>query len=344
MKSEVGLRTKVVSFMLIVILMLLSAFVGANLSQYNASHNIPELPQVDEYPEQGVGYPAPKQDSSEIFTKADVQYPFTFIVYGDSRETAGWEKDAVIEKIIQENPSFVIHTGDMVNCDGSHQWKIFDFFDGQIIKSGIPMYPALGNHEYNAGKKHPSLDPKKKLQLYFDRFDFLGERRWYSFKYGNAEFLMLDSNSDYSDGSHQYKWLIEKLSNDHKGFLFITLHHPVYSEFRMHPVRPSEKLLADLLGGRVTQGYNKADIVFSGHIHNYGRYTQDSINYVISGGGGAPQHSTVKNPDGTYGRKSNAFHYCKVMVSGEEAYFEMVRLNTKTGKWKVDDTFTIPKY
>lgn len=290
-------------------------------------------------------YPAPRQKTSELFRKEGIEYPFTFIVYGDSREIAGDEKDALTTQIIKENPSFILHTGDMVSHGEGHQWKIFDMFDGKIIRRGISFYPALGNHEYHTRKKSYPADPEKQLRHYFDRFKYIKKRRWYSFKYGNSLFLILDSNTDYSPKSHQYKWLMEKLKKETSTFLFITFHHPPYTKSNVYKMRrsKSEKFLAEIFESYKAKTLAKTDIVFSGHAHNYERYKYSGINYIVTGGGGAPPHSIHREPDDFYTGEGETYHYCKIVVSKTKLTFEMIRLDKDTAKWKIADTFTISK-
>ncbi len=288
-------------------------------------------------------YPAPKQRASNLFEKKNVKYPFTFIVYGDSREPAGDEKDALIAQIIRERPSFVLHMGDFVLYGEEHQWKIFDFFGGRIIDNGIPIYPVLGNHEYHTREKSYPSDPEEQLRLYFKRFKYVKNKRWYSFRYGNSLFLILDTNTDYSPESYQYKWLMKELKGKAPTFLFIALHHPPYTMEAYKVTRKSEKSLAEIFESYKEKGLLKVDIVFSGHTHNYERYKYNGINYVVSGGGGASQHSIARKPGDLYDKAGKNYHYCRITVSKTNATFEMIRLNENTGEWEIADGFTLAK-
>lgn len=288
-----------------------------------------------------VFYPAPKQDASELFQKREVDYPFTFIAYGDSREPAGFEKEAIIEQVIKEKPSFVLFLGDMVLWGEEHHWNMFDFFEDKIIEAGIPFFPILGNHEYYTRKESHPPHPEKQLQHYFKRFKFLENRRWYSFIYGNSSFLMLDTNTDYSPESYQYKWLVNKLKEETADFIFIACHHPPYTKSGSQ--RRVEKLLARLFERHSDRGLRKVDIVFSGHIHNYERYRYNEINYIVAGGGGAPQYTIRRSPDDFYTEAGETFHYCKVTVSETKIFCEMIKLDADARKWAVRDRFTVSK-
>lgn len=285
-------------------------------------------------------YPGAAQKGGDLFDNQKIEYPFTFIVYGDSREPSGDIKSAIIRRIIKENPSFVIHLGDMVTYGEAHQWEIFDLFEGKIMAAGIAFYPVLGNHEYytSAGVYPP--EPGKQLSHYFSRFAFLEGRRWYSFRYGNSSFLVLDTNTDYSAGSLQHKWFMERLRQEPSEFLFIALHHPPYTKNEDKSLRKAERFLAGILEGCREDNLPKADIVFSGHTHNYERYRYKGINYVVSGGGGAPQYMVRRDADDFYSEKGKTFHYCKVTVLKTEAIFEMFKL-IGSDVWTIADSFVI---
>jgi len=226
------------SLFMILVTVFISAFFGINLGFiYGLEQKLPRIIELLETSKTKTAaaykplfQSAPEQDHSEIFRKENVEYPFIFIVYGDSREVATYEKELLVDQIIKENPAFVLHAGDLVLHDERHQWNIFDLFDGRITDAGIPIYPVLGNHEYKLEKNTVFEGEKAPLENYFDRFKFLENRRWYSFKYGNSSFLMLDSNVDYYSGSFQYKWLMDKLGEKSSDFLFITFHHPPYTK------------------------------------------------------------------------------------------------------------------
>ena len=109
--------------------------------------------------------------------------------------------------------------------------------------------------------------------------------------------------------------------------MFVSLHHPPYTKSRYHSKRKSERILADLFENYKEKKLSKVDIVFSGHAHNYERYKHNGINYVVSGGGGASQYAVKREPGDFYTRGGETFHYCKVTVSNESIFFEMIRID-----------------
>ena len=346
---------KASSWMLLTILITGGFIVGFLTHTYGWHDKIPVIKSIfvsinknrskNRYEDEGFPYfAARKRDGGEeILNIKKIEYPFTFIVYGDTREPAYPETDLVIEKIINENPAFVINTGDMVANANAHHWKIFDLFGGGILKSGIPMYPTLGNHEYEIMGNGKSDSVEERLGHYFKRFSILKNNRWYSFKYGNNLFLILDTNVYCSPGSEQYNWLVNKLSERNNGFVFISSHFPLHTKSPAHPTRKSEEILADMLENPPIEGRIKPDIVFTGHIHNYERYNYNNINYIITGGGGAEPFRVNRDKDDVYNIPGNTFHYCKVTVFEESVSFQMIRLIVDTGEWEVADSFTYQK-
>jgi hypothetical protein len=314
-------------------------FAGFLAHRYNIHRRIPILRKAHT----PHFYPGRIQDASHLFDTDRVTYPFTFIVYGDSREPAGDEKGAIMDRIIAEEPLFVIQLGDIVPFADEHQWQIADTFDGRIAKHGIAYYPVLGNHEYYGKLEKYPEDPGPQLEPYFRRFPMLGTRRWYSYRYGNSTFVVLDTNTDYSPGSYQRTWLMAKLKEKKGGFLFIVFHHPPYTKSAYKSPREPERSLAKLIESYNGRDLQRADIVFSSHAHNYERYRYGGINYVVSGGGGAPQYPVRRDPDDFYREPGDTFHYCKITVSRSDFLFEMVKLDPDTDTWHVADSFTVSR-
>jgi len=341
---------EIVAISVLLLLVFSGAFFGINLGyrlgieqhmrrMYRGKTSKPRVSK----PQKPYFYAAPQQGASEVSRKEDVTYPFTFVVYGDSSEPAGHEKDLLIDQIIEEKPNFVIHLGNSVLYSGKHQWKIFDQFEGRILKNGIPLFPVLGNQEY-ATRKGPFIEAEElELNHYFDRFTLLEGKRWYSFKYGNSTFVILDTNVNYYGGSFQYNWLIRRLKDTSSSFLFAAFHHPVYTKNSRYSARESEKFLADIFENYGERKLVKTDIIFSGHARNYERYKKEGINYIVSGGGGALQAPVGREPSDIYNKPGPTFHFCRVTVHLSKAIFEMLKWDDIADEWVQADSFTIFK-
>jgi hypothetical protein len=58
--------------------------------------------------------------------------------------------------------------------------------------------------------------------------------------------------------------------------------------------------------------HRTVDLAFSGHNHFYERSLWDGVNYIVSGGGGAPRHNPFRSPNRNTGRLKAAqeLHHC----------------------------------
>ncbi|RLD74098.1 MAG: hypothetical protein DRJ07_19995, partial [Bacteroidetes bacterium] len=74
--------------------------------------------------------------------------PFTFVTLGDTR-TRHDVHQKIVNRIIKEDPLFVVNTGDLVSKGNSMQdWEHFFDINDQLIRH-TPYYTVLGNHEQN---------------------------------------------------------------------------------------------------------------------------------------------------------------------------------------------------
>lgn len=161
--------------------------------------------------------------------------------------------------------------GDLVQSGGTYaQWKN-DFFDlGDNVTTSIPIYPALGNHEYyNNG-----------LENYLKYFDLplnghpdFPEQWWYK-DFSNIRVVALNSNSNGAQQDLQLLFLDTVLQNVCTDtiidFVFVQLHAPYKSEmwtpgesnFTGEVITLMEDFTADC---------QKPTIHLFGHTHGYSR-------------------------------------------------------------------------
>ena len=139
-----------IGFMIIVMGAFWAGGIAYKLNQYQKN---PGATRLLNLLEQTHLYPSSHQDNLPIFEANKLTFPYFFIGYGASRELPFYEKTALMPNVIPEKPLFVIHRWDMVYCGDPHQWENFDFSDGNIFKSGIPLFPVFGNHEHWSKKE-----------------------------------------------------------------------------------------------------------------------------------------------------------------------------------------------
>lgn len=229
------------------------------------------------------------------------------VIYGDSR-TGHTTHQRLMQGMAFLQPLAVFHTGDLVD-DGRipDNWTIFNIIASQLLP-GTPVYPALGNHEYESS-------------LYFDNFDLPGNERWYSVgDIAGLNFIVLDSGSALkaetlsSPASTQYQWLESELSSSvsDTDYTIVIFHYPLYSTGNHGS---DEKGIGDDLIPLFEQ-YG-VDAVFNGHDHNYERSTVDGLRYIVTGGGGAPlEDQTFTSVYSDIFVK--AHHFCALYFDAEE--------------------------
>jgi acid phosphatase type 7 len=221
---------------------------------------------------------------------------FQFAVIGDNRD-GNEVYTRLIKQILERNPQFIIHLGDMIPKPGEKEWQ--EFFE--ISKPiDLPFFPVVGNHE--------TWRTPRGEAMYRRQFALPGGKTYYAFRAGNGLFVILDSEKgDRKIEKEQRSWLEETLLSSKEVFKFVFLHRPLF------PPADSLKL------GRAMDRYpsdrdnihglflrSKVKAVFAADDHRYDRSEEGGILYLITGGGGAPIYA-LKNRGGY-------FHYVWISV------------------------------
>ena len=253
-----------------------------------------------------------------FYTMFDIEDTIKFVAYGDSRGV--WDNwvnaSKVSDGIEKAQPHFVLHTGDLVkNGNYFEQWV--DFFRISEFIHNSTLFPALGNHEYYS-------DP------YFKYFLLLNKNPWFSFDNGPVHFVCLDSNIKNSLRISQFFWLINDLKENEKPFTIVFFHHPPYSSGNH-----GSTIYLRIIWGRIFEHFN-VDIIFNGHDHSYERGKVKSVNYIVTGGGGAPLYDIGNKWWTIYSEKT--YHYCLLTCNKNKLKCDSINLDGT-----VIDTFEIVK-
>jgi len=222
----------------------------------------------------------------------DGDAPFTFAVLGDSGR-GNTAQYAVADRLKAIGPDFVLHTGDVIYPEG--EASRFDdryFRPYRDLIAGIPFFLSLGNHDVMTANG----------QAYLDAFDLPSNnpertKRYYSFDYGNARFIALDSNEDPGPGGPMYAWLAAELARPRKFWTFAFFHEPPYSSGR-HGSNATLRQAWSPLFERA-----RVAIVFNGHDHSYERTVPlrdfdpggPGVMYVVTGGGGGTLYTVGRS-------------------------------------------------
>ena len=255
---------------------------------------------------------------------------FVFAIIGDT-ETRPHVNDKAAKQIWTERPHFALNLGDMTDSGREprrFEWTHEYFLSMTQLHSRVPVFPVPGNGE-------------KDLVWYRHYHRLPGDESHYSFKYGNAEFFMLDSNQDLGPDSIQYQWLEKALAASTATWKIACQHHAAYSsdenDYGNSWRGPSNH--GDLNVQQLVPLFEKygLDLNFFGHLHSYERswpvkgkeavgFTREGAAngtiYIQAGGAGgnledfAP--TRVKRSAKTY----TGHHYLMIRITGDHLRME----------------------
>ncbi len=239
---------------------------------------------------------------------------FQFVAFGDTR-TRHEVHRRVVQAVIKAVPDFVLHTGDLVaNGEDAAQWPVFFSIEKDLLNRAV-FFPVPGNHERGA-------------RLYYDAFD--QRVPYYSFDWGSAHFSFLNTDLRNVAPSEavreafwreQLRWLEGDLAAAQKADLrFAVMHHPVITALRSR--QAGLGVLTQLIP--LFEKY-KVHVVFAGHDHNYQRHVKNGVQYIVTGGGGAPLYPVDAPIPGVTRKAESVENLVKVRVEGAKVVLEAVR-------------------
>ncbi len=256
--------------------------------------------------------------------------PFHFVVLGDTR-TRHEVHQRVVNRVIDENPLFVVNSGDLVG-NGNHMedWEHFFRVTDKLIRN-VPYFTVLGNHE-------------KDSENYYDFFTLPGNEHYYFFTVGDALFIILDMEGPHLHAPEYLKgekedvfwqnvslsyfekektWLERTLSlNENAGYIFVFAHGTFYNGKKS---RLEESALRRKFWGDIFERHG-VQAVISGHDHYYLHAENGGTHYIISAGGGAPLYDIdAPPPEAVHYKKIE--HYMRIDVGQERATMKAIDIN-----------------
>jgi hypothetical protein len=281
--------------------------------------------------------------------------PLVLIAYGDTRFTQAGEitassptvRRALIAKIAAENPAAIFINGDLPYRGIPEDYAVYRTETQVWRDKQLRVYPALGNHELSACLESMCLD------RWWTAFPELRGRRWYSVAIGSKVIgIALDSDASLLSGSEQRTWLERQVSalDPKVRVILMVMHHPPVADVQTvkladHNPRANEQALALYLK-EAARHTGARFVVSAGHIHNYERFSQDGVTYLVSGGGGAIPYEVDRTPSDLY--QSTDFpnyHYVRFELRGSTLIGEMIRLQdygaAGPARWAPKDRFEI---
>jgi hypothetical protein len=200
----------------------------------------------------------------------------------------------------QEPVDFAVVAGDVDQGVGDAYDNVF-FGVYQNMLARDCHYTAIGNHDIIANGGTDFFD-----SFYQPTNNAQQSEHYYSFSWGNAKFICLDSNGDYSIGSDQHNFLLDELKCRDQEWLFVFFHHPpwtnAWDQSYYIPFQPFYQYDGnDDMRTALVPYFEQYDVdfVLNGHAHCFQRGEMNGIHYVISGGGGTStldQHTCMTFP------------------------------------------------
>ncbi|MCB9573794.1 MAG: metallophosphoesterase [Kofleriaceae bacterium] len=206
-------------------------------------------------------------------------------VYGDVR--GGHETHAeLVAAIRAEDPDLVLATGDLV-LRGSDEgdWDRFFAVAGELLAT-IPFVAAPGNHDLGR-----TGDARRRFADIFALPALPADDRpawavWYGFDAGDVHVAVIDSNA--YDEAAQRTWLDADLAAAEAAgarTILVMMHDGPYSRGSHGGNREAAETYVPIMAR------HHATLVLSGHDHLYQRGRQGGVDYLVTGGGGAPLYA-----------------------------------------------------
>ncbi len=246
------------------------------------------------------------------------------------RERNDLQREGLMGQLNSAHPDALLILGDMVFYGSSSaDWEYFDDLMKPIRRSGIPVYPLLGNHEYFG-------DDDDMLHSVRERFPTF-DSTWYSLVIDSVAYVMLNTNYrdiGMKEMGRQHSWYMRTMHRyenaDSVMFIVVCGHHPPYTN---STVVDDE----DILQSYFVPAYmlsKKGAVWFTGHCHAYEHFYKGLKHFVVSGGGGGPRQRVLtgmyqQHIDMYEGGMVRPFHYCLVQRREKTLYVKMVPLLTK---------------
>ncbi|MFD2595335.1 metallophosphoesterase family protein [Sphingobacterium griseoflavum] len=277
------------------------------------SHNFKALPKPSG------AYPYRLQLEAVVGDKVTaLRDKMSFHMLGDTGSPRFSAFQAIVAQVLNEQsnrevyaadtPAFLYHLGDIVYNHGEAEGYPQQFLE-PYERYEAPIFAIAGNHD---GDINPaSRTPYDSLQAFMDVFcgtarraiHFGGDSQRKSMiqpnVYWTLEAPLLRIIGLYPNvlkhgaiDKEQRAWFIEELrhayANREQQVIMLCIHHAPYSADTNHG--SSEKMISFLEDAFLESGV-LPDIVFSGHVHNYQRFTRTYVNgqrvpYIVAGAGG----------------------------------------------------------
>ncbi len=238
-------------------------------------------------------------------------------------------RDAYYNLTGNQHTDMVLMLGDNAyenGTDSEYQLAMFENMYEDILRKSV-VWSCIGNHDLNTSNGDP----------YIDIFSFpkngeaggmaSSNEKYYSYDYGNAHFIVINSRGNHNPGSDMLNWIESDLANTTADWIIALWHHPPYSKGSHDTDNSSEyqsrKMRENVLPILEDHG---VDFVMTGHSHSYER------SYFLNGHYGTSEE-ILNNPslilDSGSGNENTDGAYLKDITCTEGAVYSVIGSSSK---------------
>ena len=268
----------------------------------------------------------------------------------------------------EDKPLFFYHLGDVVYFYGAESQYYSQFFD-PYMHYPAPIMAIPGNHDGDIDptdhNSPASLEAfvevfcdtaPRKLPVSGDsvRTSMIQPNVYWTLQGPLANIIGLYTNvPEHGEiRDDQRAWFLGELKQaekERKGkALIVALHHPVYSVDKHHGASGKMK---DFLDSAFNETNIWPDLIMSGHVHNYQRFTRNyedgyQLPYIVAGAGGYWHlHNVDSKADPIYVPNDSIFDDAVMEEFSDDRHgFMRITIEKKSGKLSLTgEYFTVPR-
>lgn len=276
-------------------------------------------------------------------TAVEGDAPFRFAIIGDT-EARPFVNHQVSLGVWDARPHFALVLGDLT--DGGYQERRFEwtheYFTGiGQLAARVPFMATPGNGDAD-------------LHWFRHYHALPGEENFYSWRYGNAEFFVLDSNlgdrerEEPGFRARQREWLEAALAASEATWKIAVHHHPVYTSDE-NDYGDSWREAGRATGDRRVRNdfmdlYDRhnVDLVLYGHMHIYERshpMREGAVDvlggtvYIGAGGGGGNLEDFTPTRQAYSAASHRGYHFGLFDVSGDTITYQLRDTEGRLRDW-----------
>ena len=248
---------------------------------------------------------------------------FTVIAAGDIADCAS-NDDEKTAALLATEPGTILTLGDNAYEDGTEE-EFADCYEPSWGREKARTFPSVGNHEYGTADASGYFD-------YFGSGAGDPSRGYYSFDLGDWHLIALNSNcgavGGCNAGSLQEEWLRADLEASSAECTLVYFHHARFSSGSLHGSNSDIQAFWQALYD------HRAEIVLSGHDHNYERFAPQTptgeldeakgIREFVVGTGGKTLRELGELAANSQVFDSSTFGVLKLTLSKESYEWEFV--------------------